>query len=131
MADFTREQYDNLPARQVSEFKEFLLRRFCDYTKFTKVTATTGWNGTGAKRDVGVVERPKDSHGWGGWTVDDHRLFTDEDYFHIMHYLNDERLPTSYGPYVQLPKAFVFGEIEADEDYQTYLRLKERFEGNA
>src|SRR5688572_4102939 len=111
--DFTREDYENLPARHVAAFKEFVLRRFCDYTRFTKVLAAS-YPGGIENKPVGWIDSPKDSHGWGGWKVA-RDLFDDEaDYFLVCHYLEDERAPISYTNYVKVPKAFVFGEMEED-----------------
>ena len=130
--EFTREEYENLPARSINDFKDFVLRRFIDYTK-QGLTITAGFRSLEDKQ-TSIVERQqtiRDKGGWGGWTLGDVTMLDDSaDFFVIYHYLQDERAPTSYYNFVKLPKDFVFREKSGDPQYQEYLRLKSIYEEN-
>lgn len=99
---------------RIDEFKKFILDRLEAYSKRPGATM---------RKIEGVHKR-----GWDYWIVDERTLWGNYEYVTCLHRLDDERAPTMTTETVNVPWAWVFGEIEADEDYQTYLRLKERFE---
>jgi len=113
---YTREDLDTFRVvhEQIVDFKKFILDRLQAY-----------------------VNRPDSKHrhildvhkkGWDYWIVSEDSLWNDEEFVICAHRLDDEREPTMTTETVAVPWAWVFGEIEADEDYQMYLKLKERFE---
>jgi hypothetical protein len=121
--------------REIEEFQRFALARFVEYTASGQATGQV--RGYGAERAIepiteGTIEgtRLREPGGWGSWSVKkDWRTTPEADHITVAHFMADDRGPGTWGLEVKVPKAWIFGEIQTSEDFQTYLILKARFEG--
>ena len=125
---FTRDDITRIvdAERTVTAFKAFLYDRLAAYTHYTEVTDHRG--------SKIIIDNPRrDSGGYGRWEI--RRDWLDivanasvddtETAIGFTHYLADDRGGGgSYGATVNVPVAFIFGEIEDAEQYAEYLRLK-------
>lgn len=120
--------------RQIKAFESFLLERFITFVASGQVHGGGGTYrrdrvvelGDGATVKNGVLREPG---GWTHWHVDPSwRDHPEQDHVVIYRYMDDDRGPGSRDFTVQMPWAWVFGDIERAEDRAIFERLAPRFD---
>lgn len=110
----------------LTDFENFVLRRFADYTRHTMVIAKRG---DIVNPIADVFERT--NAGYGHWRVKPTWSRTQslgDEFIVVEHYVDEDRGAGGVRRSVNVPLDFIFGEVEKHADYEAYLRLKAQFE---